>query len=329
MRVLVVRFSSIGDIVLTTPVVRALQRQLGAEVHVVVKKAFAPIWEANPYVQRVHAMERHVNELISDLRKQRFDYVADLHKNLRSLHLRLALRRPGRSFPKCNVQKWLATTFKWRAALPDVHIVHRYFEAVRPLGVHYDGEGLDWFFPEAQAQDASAFGLEAGQYVAFAIGAAHATKRLPFGKMATICRMLRWPVALLGGPAEADTGARLAEAAGLHVRNFCGSTTLHGSASLLRHAGAVLTHDTGMMHIAAALRKPIVSVWGNTIPRFGMYPFYPENAHIPSVIVEHKELGCRPCSKIGYDRCPKGHFHCMEQLDAARIAAAVDALMPH
>ncbi|RMD70884.1 MAG: lipopolysaccharide heptosyltransferase family protein [Bacteroidetes bacterium] len=327
MRVLVVRFSSIGDIVLTTPVVRALHRQLGAEVHVVVKKAFAPIWEANPYVRRVHAMERHIGELIPDLRRQRFDYVADLHKNLRSLHLRLALRRPGRAFPKLNFRKWLLTTFKWNV-LPDVHIVHRYFEAVRPLGAHYDGEGLDWFFPEGQVQDAAAFGLEPGRYVAFAIGAAHATKRLPFGKMEAICRLLQRPVALLGGPAEADTGERLARTAGPHVHNLCGKTTLHGSARVLEQAGAVLTHDTGMMHIAAALRKSIVSVWGNTVPAFGMYPFYPDGAGIPSRIFEVRDLSCRPCSKIGYDRCPKGHFHCMERLDAAEIAAAVETLMP-
>ncbi len=327
MRVLVIRFSSIGDIVLTTPVVRALRQQIGAEVHLVVKQAFAPIWAANPYVHAIHAMDRHLGELIPRLRALRFDYVADLHKNLRSLHLRLALRRPGRSFPKLSLHKWLATRWKWQI-LPDIHIVHRYFEAVRPLGLHYDGQGLDWFVPPGEALDARSLGLEPCQYVAFAIGAAHATKQLPFGKMAAICRQLRRPVVLLGGAAEAGLGTRLARHSGSHVHNLCGKTTLHGSASLIAQAGALLTHDTGMMHIGAALRKPIVSVWGNTIPEFGMYPFYPDKTAARWVAIERKELPCRPCSHIGYPRCPRAHFRCMEDLEASQIVAAVESLMP-
>lgn len=327
MRVLVIRFSSIGDIVLTTPVVRTLRRQLGAEVHLVVKRTFAPIWQANPYVHAIHAMDRHLGELIPRLRALRFDYIADLHKSLRSLHLRLALRRPGRSYPKLSLQKWLATRWKWQM-LPDIHVVHRYFEAVRPLEVHYDGQGLDWFMPPGEEVDVRKFGLEPCRYVAFAIGAAHATKRLPFNKMAAICRRLRRPVVLLGGAAEAALGAHLARQGGPHVYNFCGKTSLHGSASLIAQAGALLTHDTGMMHIGAALCKPIVAVWGNTIPAFGMYPFYPDEATVRWVAVEREGLPCRPCSHIGYPSCPRSHFHCMEQLEAAQITAAVEELMP-
>lgn len=325
MRVLLIRLSSIGDIVLTTPVVRALHQQAGAEVHVLVKKSFAPIWQANPYVHQVHTLHREISEIIPQLRALQFDYIADLHKNWRSLHLRLVLRRRGRSFPKLNLQKWLLTQFKWDL-LPRRHIVHRYFEAVRPLDVHYDGQGLDWFFPKGHHLSHLSLGIPSKGYAAFAIGAAHATKRLPFGKMERICRLLHSPVVLLGGPAESEDGTQLARLAGDHVYNLCGKTDLHGSAAVMQRADVVLTHDTGMMHIAAALRRPIVSVWGNTIPEFGMYPFYPDDTSVPWQAIQVASLPCRPCSKIGYHRCPKGHFHCMQQLDEVTIASAVEAM---
>ena len=107
---------------------------------------------------------------------------------------------------------------------------------------------------------------------------------------------------------------------GPHVLNTCGQYSLHQSASLLRQAALVITHDTGLMHIAAALRKPIVSIWGSTIPEFGMTPFYPQDL-AQNTTIEVKNLACRPCSKIGYEVCPKGHFRCMETIEVEKITS--------
>jgi ADP-heptose:LPS heptosyltransferase len=135
--------------------------------------------------------------------------------------------------------------------------------------------------------------------------------------------MLTGPVVLLGGPAEAEEGQAIADAAGGHVLNTCGKFNLNQSASVVRQASRVITHDTGLMHIAAAFRKPIVSIWGNTIPEFGMYPFFPEGeGH--NTTVQVGGLKCRPCSKIGYQRCPKGHFRCMEDLPLQAVQAALE-----
>ncbi|HRB40127.1 MAG TPA: glycosyltransferase family 9 protein, partial [Bacteroidia bacterium] len=98
----------------------------------------------------------------------------------------------------------------------------------------------------------------------------------------------------------------------------CGITSIGQSASLIKQSKAVITHDTGLMHIAAALRKKIVSVWGNTVPEFGMYPYLPVNS-VPFSISEVKNLNCRPCSKIGYNTCPKKHFRCMNDMDIQEI----------
>lgn len=320
MKILLLRFSSIGDIVLTTPVARCLKKQLGAEVHFLTKKAFGPLLTPNPYLDRVFTFEKEIDEVLPLLKAEQYDLVVDLHHNLRSLRLKLALGRPARSFDKLNLEKWLLVNLKINR-LPDIHIVQRYLSTVAHLGVRYDGEGLDYFIPpeaEVVVSDFSAL-LSEGNYVAFVLGATHATKRLPLDKMIEICRNLDQPVVLLGGKPEQATGAQIT---GSNVVNLCGRLSLHQSASLVRQAGKVLTHDTGLMHIAAAFRKKIVSVWGNTVPSFGMYPFYPTGIHL-NTSIEVEGLSCRPCSKIGFDTCPKGHFRCMNDISVPAIIAAL------
>ena len=323
MKILLIRFSSIGDIVLTTPVARCLKQQLGAEVHFITKRAFSPVLEPNPHVDRVFSFEKKLSETLPALHRERYDWVLDLHHNLRSAHVKWSLGRPARSFDKLNLEKWLLV-HTGIDRLPDRHIVHRYMATAEHLGVRYDGQGLDYFIPASEEVDVSRLdpGVAPGEYVAFAIGANHATKRMPEEKIADLCRRIPLPVLLLGGKSEQAAGARIAATAGAHVHDLCGRLSLHQSASVLRQSARVATHDTGLMHMAAALRKPIVSLWGNTVPKFGMYPFYPDSMALNTTF-EVAGLPCRPCSKIGYDRCPKGHFRCMNDLDTAAIAEAL------
>lgn len=321
MKVLIVRFSSIGDIVLATPVIRCVRQQLGAEVHVLTKHAFRSILEPNPYVGKVYSIQKRVSEVTQELRGERYDAVLDLHNNLRSLQVKWSLRARSFTFNKINWAKWLKVNLKVDR-LPKVHIVERYMKPAEALGVVYDGQGLDYVIPrEAEVSLPGALGVAPGGYVAIAIGAAHATKRLPLEQLIALARGLSEPVVLLGGPGDAEAGAQIAAAAGAHVANTCGKLSLHQSASIAKQARHVITHDTGMMHIAAALRKPITAVWGNTIPGFGMYPFYPEGVQ-RHTDVEVAGLGCRPCSKIGHEVCPKGHFRCMKNIEIAAILQA-------
>lgn len=320
MKLLLLRFSSIGDIVLSTPVARCLKRQLGAEVHFLTKKNFEGLLAPNPNIDRVFSFEKDPTAVLPALKSERYDQVIDLHHNLRSLRVKLALGRPATSFDKLNIEKWLMVNWKINR-LPDRHIVERYMATVAHLGVRYDGEGLDHFIPpdeEVQVSDHSPM-LAPDNYIAFVLGATHATKRLPAEKAAAICRHIDQPLVLLGGKAEQAAAAAIV---GANIVNLCGRLSLHQSASFVRQASKVLTHDTGLMHIAAAFRKKIVSVWGNTIPEFGMYPFYPTGMDF-NTSVETKDLSCRPCSKIGFDRCPKGHFRCMNDIDPGQIALAL------
>ena len=324
MKILLLRFSSIGDIVLTTPVARCLKRQLDAEIHFLTKAPYEPILAPNPNIDQVFIFEKRVGEALPALRREKYDWIIDLHHNLRSQQVKWNLHRPSRSFNKLNPEKWLLV-HTGIDRLPPVHIVHRYLDTARHLGIEYDGLGLDYFIPpdqEVVLGNLSA-DLSIGDYFVFVIGATHATKRLPAEKIAAVCQRLHKPVVLLGGPAEAEAGIRIAMQSGGRALNLCGQLNLHQSASVIRQAVAVATHDTGLMHIAAAFSKKIVSIWGNTVPKFGMYPFYPNGINL-NTIIENTELKCRPCSKIGYDRCPKNHFHCMNTLDIAQICSAME-----
>lgn len=324
-KVLVVRFSSIGDIVLTTPVIRGLHQQLGVEVHFLTKRSFAGVLSANPYLQQVWSIEREITEVTTALQAERFDAIVDLHHNLRSRRLSWSLRGvPVYRFDKLNWEKWLLTQWKINR-MPDVHIVDRYLAAAAPLGIKNDGQGLDHFVPEEDRVVPASLGLTS-PFVAVVIGAAHATKRLPPARLIDLARQLEYPVALLGGPGDKEVTDQIVAAQVGQVHNFCGVLRLHQSADLLRQSACVVTHDTGLMHMAAAFRKPIVSIWGNTVPEFGMYPYNPD-----SRVLNHQfqvaDLSCRPCSKIGHASCPKQHFDCMQKQDVGRIAEVVNGIL--
>jgi ADP-heptose:LPS heptosyltransferase len=321
LKILIIRFSSIGDIVLTTPIVRCLHKQLGAEVHFLTKKNFKGIVENNPYITKVWTIDKHISEISTALNVENFDYVIDLHKNLRTWQVKHKLSTPFLSFNKLNVEKWLIVNLKINR-LPKVHIVDRYLKTVEQLGVKNDGEGLDYFIPAQDEVDISARNIPP-QYIAFAIGAAHATKRLPAEKIIEICDKIKLPIVLLGGKDDVENGQLIENQTIGKVINLCGKLNLNQSASVVRQATKVVTHDTGLMHIAAAFRKDIVSIWGNTIPEFGMTPYWASEG---SKIFEVEGLKCRPCSKIGFDKCPKGHFKCMNGQNTEGVVSAINGM---
>ena len=325
-KILVIRFSSIGDIVLTSPVIRCLAAQLpGTEVHVLTRKANEGLFKTNPSVKKTFVYDKKLSEVIDLLRNENYDHIVDLHKNIRSFRVRFALRKPAGSFPKLNIQKYLLVRFKIKL-MPEIHIVDRYFEAVKPLGVMNDGKGLDYFYSSPNQLNAGKLisGLQNGYY-AIVIGGKHTTKIFPAEKVIEVCRLLDKPVVLLGGKEDESRGKMIADSLKTNVFDVCGKLSLDESAEVLKHASAVLTNDTGLMHIAAAMHKPIVSVWGNTVPELGMYPYLPGEPQ-KSVIIENKEISCRPCSKIGFDACPKGHFDCMMTLSCKEIADKLMAI---
>jgi ADP-heptose:LPS heptosyltransferase len=331
-KILIIRFSSIGDIVLTTPVIRSVKRKYpDAELHYLVKKQFKNVLAGNPYIDHIHVLSEDLQQNIAELKALDFDVVIDLHHNLRTLRVKKALNvRRTYTFPKLNVQKWLYTNFKWNT-LPPNSIVERYFEAVKPLNVVNDGLGLDFFI--APEQETKREDIPMGHwmgYVACVIGGSFETKQFPADKWRAFIEACPYPVILLGGPDDAALAAEIRTVDPVKVYDACGKFNLVESADLVRKARVVVTNDTGLMHIGAAFQKKMVTLWGNTTPWLGMFPYYGANNLQTTVsplftISEVNGLSCRPCSKIGFHQCPKKHFNCMNQIDVAQLIADVQS----
>ncbi|UTA66145.1 glycosyltransferase family 9 protein [Emticicia sp. 21SJ11W-3] len=311
---LILRFSSIGDIILTTPVVRCLKLQYpNAEVHFATKKQFKVLVENNPYIDKYFLLDGPLNNFVETLKAENYHYVIDLHNNLRTSVIKFRLGKPSFGYNKLNFEKWLLVNLKINR-MPNVHIVDRNLKTVESLGVINDNKGLDYFIPEQHKVNLSQVIGDTPSFVAYAIGGQHFTKKLPTEKIIELCSKIDKKIVLLGGKEDEPNGDIIANAMGNKVYNACGKYNLNQSASILQQAEYVISHDTGLMHIASALKKRIVSIWGNTVPEFGMYPYQTQFS-----IIENKGLPCRPCSKIGYSKCPKGHFKCMNNLEINKI----------
>ena len=313
-KILIIRLSSIGDIVLTSLIVRCLKNQVeNAEIHFVTKRQFKSLLKSNSYIDKVHLLDENFGDLLNELIPEKFDYIIDLHHNFRSARLKRRLKAKAFSVNKLNLQKMLLIRFKINR-LPQKHIVDRYLETASPLQIENDGKGLDFFISENDAFKTSDLPLPFQKlgYVAFVIAGTYKTKKLPVDKIIEICHKIDYPVILLGGKKEFEEGEKVLSQSKGNVLNYAGKISLLNSASLVRDAKVVLSNDTGLMHIAAAFHKKILSFWGNTVADFGMVPYQP---HPVSQRLEVENLKCRPCSKLGFQKCPKKHFKCMNDIN--------------
>ncbi len=318
---LIIRFSAIGDIVLTSPVIRCLKEQVpGAEIHFLTKAVHKPLLECNPHISKIITIEKNVREVIQLLNEEKYDRIVDLHHNLRSWETIKELGVPASSFPKLNLEKWLLVNIGINR-LPDLHIVDRYMKTVEYLGIKNDNKGLDFYYPsEKEAVLERLPSAIQNNYIAMVTGATHFTKQMPADKLAEIIRASGKQFALLGGKQDIEKGRKINSLVPDQTTDLCGQLDIHESAVIIKHAQKVITHDTGLMHIAAAFKKEIISLWGNTLPEFGMYPYQTGNGEKGvGFISEVKNLKCRPCSKLGHEACPKGHFKCMLEQDSKKI----------
>lgn len=327
-KILILRFSSIGDIVLTSPVPRALKVQLDeTEIHYCTKEEYKNIVINSPYIDKVICLKDSLSDLIRNLKSQKYDYIIDLHNNLRTRIIKSLLNVKSYSVDKLTFEKWLLVNVRINK-LPNVHLVDRYMATVKPLGVKKDSLGLDYFIPHKDEVEKEWLPeTHREKYVAYAIGGQHNTKILPVQRMIELCDKINKPIILLGGKEDFQRGEKIVNFFRTNskteafepslaemnkkatIYNACGIYNLNQSASIVKNARAVFTHDTGLMHIAAAFKKKIYSIWGNTTPFFGMYPYQTK-----FTVLENNKLKCRPCSKTGYKKCPLEHFKCMNDI---------------
>jgi ADP-heptose:LPS heptosyltransferase len=315
MRFLLIRLSSIGDIVLSSAAIRCLRKQYPeAAIDFLTKAPMRGILAADPHLNNIITWEGSPKEMAQTILHREYTHIIDLQDNIRTRLLEQWL--PGRIHVlRYDKLRWRRTLSVWlKRNIYRGHVAEQYIEALSPIGVNNDGLGLAFYIaPEDQiSMKEVPFTHKAG-FAVLCIGATHFTKRMPEQKWAELIQKIRMPLMLIGGPAEQALGDRLAEIDSFKVINRCGQYSIGQSASAIHLSKFVITQDTGMMHIAAAFNKKTLSIWGGTIPELGFYPYLrsPEN----NIIIEQQELGCRPCSKYGRNSCPRRHFRCMEQIN--------------
>ncbi len=330
--ILAVRFSSIGDLLLTTPLLRAIRtRHPEARLTVVVRADMAPVLAHNPHVTELVTWQRGspLRELAARLGARDWTHRLDLHGSLRSLALRRLVGGHWTGYPKHRLRRELIIRSRRRFGGSLAPVAERYFHAARHLDVSPDGRGLEFVVPAEVQRQVDAYLLQGGvgnsrPIIALAIGAAHFTKRWPLGHWTGLATALadRADVVVLGGHAEEAAGTALARAAGPHALNAAGRFALDGTAALLRRARAVVVADTGVLHLATAVGTPVVGLYGPTVREFGFFPY-----HADAQVLEH-DLSCRPCSSHGGPTCPLGHHRCLVDLLPAQVLAALAAKTP-
>jgi ADP-heptose:LPS heptosyltransferase len=310
LKILVIRFSSMGDIIYTTPVVRCLKQQLpGAEIHFLTKAAFKYIYDNNPYLDQLHLLKPTLAETIQDIKNERFDYIIDLHNNLRTAIIKLKTGVKSSTYKKQTIRKWLSLKLHLKL-VPPTHLVERYMKTVGFLGVKNDAKPIDYYIKTEHTLAQLLPASHQQGYIAFVIGATHFTKRMPNVKIISICDQINLPVVLLGGNDVKANADEIEQALGAKIYNACGKTSLDESVYLVSQAKKVIGFDTGLTHIAEAFSVPIASIWGGTVPELlGVQPYQVKDAEVISI-----ELPCRPCSKFGLEKCPLGHFKCMNEI---------------
>ena len=318
-KILIIRFSSIGDIVLTTPIVRCLKNQKNYTIHYLTKSKYLSLIDFNPYIDKKYGIQKNIGEIIPLLKKENYDYIIDLHNNIRSFFLKTKLNISSSTIYKKSFEKWLYINTGINL-LGDSHIVDRYFKTLKKLSVFNDGKGLDYFIDPSIDRAANLAGLDLKEkYIVWILGGTYLYKRLSKDYILNVCNRIDFPVILLGGKEQFTMGNYIKENRSISkTHNLCGKLTFDESSLVVKSSHLVLTNDTGFMHIAAAFEKKIISFWGCTKPILGMSPYVRKELSVQLIGNPKKP----PCSKLG-DRCLYSQNGCINQLNVDEICNVV------
>ena len=306
-KILVIRFSSIGDIILTTPVVRAL-KQKDFIVHFLTKTNNISIIENNIFIDKIYVFNKSIYEIIEDLKNEEYDIIVDLHNNLRSNLLRMYLKIKTFKLRKNNLDKFLYIYFDINF-LKNQHVVSRNLKTISSLvNNEYDNKGLDFFIDFKISKN----DLINDEYIVWSLAGSHQNKKLNFKIINEVLVKIKTPVVFIGGSDDFNLADKLSKSNN-KIYNFCGKTTLNQSALIINNSLILLSNDTGMMHLGAALEKPIISFWGCTKPSLGFSPYKTNN--FSKLIISNKYK--RPCSRHG-QKC-RGKIKCISSITSEEI----------
>jgi len=336
-KILIIRLSSLGDIVLTTPFIRAVRMRFPhAQIDFLLRREYFEVLQFHPALSHVLTYDTQsgfpgLRILKDSLQQERYDIVFDLHKSLRSRYLCLSMgAKEIHSIKKRIVPRMLLVLSGINIYGSIVSAADRYIETGRSFGILNDGLGLELFIPEdVRERISTKIGVNPETvYIGFCPSAKHYTKRwLPERFIELGIRLSReWNgiVLLFGGPADIELCRTISEEINrgrgkTAAKSFAGLFTIPETAAALERCRCVVTNDSGLMHIASAMKRKLVAVFGSTVEELG---FFPQGEN--SIVVENKKLKCRPCSHIGRESCPRKHFRCMKEITTDMVAHACD-----
>jgi len=317
LKILVVRFSSIGDIILTTPILRCLKSQLDCDIDFLTKRSYQNLLLSNPNIRDIYTLNEKTNDTINFLRNKEYDIIIDLQSNLRSLKIRLGLKVKSFVVKKLNIKRYILIYFGIN--LLNNHIVDRYFKTVSNLKVYNDNKGIDYILSN---ETKLKFKTDK-DYISWCIGGTYEAKKLSVKQISSVINKLNSDVVLIGGAAEKKMAAEIIKnTISKKVLSFCGEISIEESALLIKKSKLFLTNDTGMMHIASAFNSPIISFWGCTKPSLGFSAYMP-NKKSENIIIETTK---RPCSKHGKN-CRFQSKGCIKEIDYTTISKTITRLI--
>ncbi len=328
-KILIIRLSSIGDIVLSTPLLRAVRNKFPeASIHFAVKKEFVQLLRYNPHVDELIVVDSaNMSTSLQQIRKENYDWVIDIHQSSRSYQLRSAAKNALiTSYPKNRLKRSLLIRLKWNLYKTIEPVYQRYFKAVEKFNITDDGKGTEVFVSDAEEKKINDILLPTHvnnrPLVAICPGAKFANKRWTKEGFIEISQKLQQThgacIAILGGPGEEGLCEEIKASIGADAINLAGKLSLLESAVVLKRSKLVLVNDSGMLHLAQSQKTPVVAIFGPTVKEFGFFPL--ENK---STVIE-TTISCRPCTKMGLDKCPKGHHKCMVDISANQVYQATE-----
>jgi lipopolysaccharide heptosyltransferase II len=341
-KTLVIRFSSIGDIVLSTPLLRVLRTHMPhGQIDYVTRTEYAELVKSNQNLNYTYEFDaaqgfEGLRVLKRKVKEAGYDLIIDLHDSLRSKYLR-SLKGPKRLVvDKRVLERSMLVNLKKNVYREVVPVVDRYLEPLKEFGITNDGKGLELHIP-----DEVLFGVSGKmakyklnqheKVVGLCPGARHFTKRWPAERFAhvgaALARTTDSKILLFGGMADEPVCNQISadinnEAGPERATSLCGELGLLETAAAMEYCDVIVTNDTGLMHIATAMHKKIVAIFGSTVKEFGFFPYDPE-----AIVLERLGLQCRPCSHIGRSECPEKHFRCMKEIEPEEVIIRAKELL--
>lgn len=338
-KILIIRLSSIGDVLLTTPLIRALKTRFpDSKIDFVIKEKFKELVLYHPYLNTIYTYQKKesqnsLKEIKRRIKAQKYDIIFDIHKNFRSLYLRSG-SRAGKifKFKKFILKRWLFVHFKIDLYKKIIPVCQRYIDSGKKLGLEYDEQGPDIFIPDSirdriDQQWDRTLNSKDDLIIGIAPGASLKTKRWHVEGFRTVIDNLleTFPQArilLFGDKNDQEITAQLMSDGNHRIFDMAGKYTLPETAALMDYCDLIISNDSGLMHLASALKKKVVAIFGSTTEHLGFFPCNKE-----AIVIQNNTLKCRPCSHVGRRECPKKHFKCMLDIPAADVLKAVYLLI--